>query len=377
MTPPGPGRAGPPPPPDVLLRRLRAQRLTGAGFATAAEAVGSLLAVQAQDYGPARWSVGMRVAGADEESVERACAAGLILRTHVLRPTWHFVLPADLRWLLVATEPRIKARDAGRLRRLGLDAATLARGGRLLAEALVGGHALTRDEAAEVMTQGGVDTGGQRLPCLLMHAELQALVCSGPRRGAQHTYLSFADRVPDAADLPREAALARLARRFVSGHGPATDRDLATWASLTLREARSALQANAGDLLRDEVAGWVFWSSPEAGERAGPGAGPGVEPREVGPQVRLVHTYDEYIMGFSESRGLLSLSGRGLPERWTPLVLVDGREAGSWRRTLGREVLVEVELRRRLGAAERGALEAEADRFAAFCGRPLRLRVAR
>jgi hypothetical protein len=359
------------------VRRLRAQRLTGAGFATAEEAVGSLLAVQAQDYGPARWSVGMRVAGADEESVEQACAAGLILRTHVLRPTWHFVLPADLRWLLAATAPRIQARNAGRLRQLGLDAATLARGGRLLAGALEDGRALTRDEAAGVMTRGGVDTVGQRLPYLLMHAELAALVCSGPRRGVQHTYVRFADRVPDADDLPREAALARLARRFVSGHGPVADRDLATWASLTLHEARAALQANAGDLVRDEVAGRVFWSSPEAAGKAGPGAWRAVGSGEARPQVRLVHTYDEYILGFSESRGLLSLSGRALPTRWTPLVLVDGREAGTWRRTLGREVLVEVELRRRLGAAERVALEAEADRFAAFCGRPLRLRVAR
>jgi hypothetical protein len=129
--------------------------------------------------------------------------------------------------------------------------------------------------------------------------------------------------------------------------------------------------------VRDEVAGRVFWSWPEAGGHAGPGAGRAVGSGEAWPEVRLVHTYDEYIMGFSESRGLLSLSGRALPARWTPLVLVDGREVGAWRRTLGREVLVEVELRRRLGAAERAALETEADRFAAFCGRPLRLRLAR
>ena len=349
---------------DILRHRLRAQHLTGAGFGSVEEAVAGLLAVQAQDYGPARWSLGGRVEGADDSAVDRALAAGAVLRTHVLRPTWHFVLPADLPWLLTATAPRIRARDAGRLRQLGLDSGTLSGAGRLLFEALAGGRTLTRDEAAGVLESGGVDTGGQRLPYLLMHAELDAVVCSGPRRGAQHTYMRFEDRVPAAADLPRDAALARLARRFVTGHGPATAGDLAAWASLTVTEARAALGA-PGDLVRREVAGRVFWS---AGAEAATGDG--------APEVRLVHTYDEYIMGFRDSRDLLSLSGLGLPERWTPLVLVDGREAGSWRRTLGREVLVEVVLRRRLSRAELAALESEARRFGVFCGRPLRLAVS-
>ena len=303
--------------------------------------------------------------GADDAAAERALAAGSIVRTHVLRPTWHFVLPADLRWLLTATAPRIRARDAGRLRSLGLDPATLARGSGLLAAALAGGRMLTRGEAAAVLERGGVGTAGQRLPYLLMHAELDAVVCSGPRRGAQHTYMLFDERVPPGGDLPRDAALARLAQRYVTGHGPATEKDLAAWASLTLTEARAALQAGAAGLVTEEVAGRVFWAAR------------GQDAAEVPvPHVSLVHTYDEYIIGFRDSRDLLSLSGAGLPERWTPLVLVDGREAGSWRRTLGREVLVEVAPRRRLTAAELGALEAEAGRFGTFCGRPARLEVA-
>lgn len=352
----------------VLRRRLRAQRLSGAGFSTVEAAVGGLLAVQAQDYGPAVWSVGMRVAGADDEAVERAFAAGTILRTHVLRPTWHFVLPADLPWLLTATAPRIKARDAGRLRQLGLDAKTLAQARGLLADALRGGRALTRDESAAVLRRGGVDTSGQRLPYLLMHAELDGVLCSGPRRGLQHTHMLFAERAPGGEDLPREAALARLALRYVGGHGPATGSDLAAWASLTLGEAQAALRANAGDLCAEEVAGELFWT-PCAGRPESRGA-------SARPEVRLVHTYDEYIMGFRESRHLLSLSGRGLPERWTPLVLVDGREAGAWRRTLGRELHVEVVLRRAFDDAEHAALEAEASRFGVFFARPVRLQVS-
>jgi hypothetical protein len=352
---------------DVVRRRLRAQRLTGARFANAEEAVGSLLAVQAQDYGPATWSVGMRTQAATDDVMERAFAAGSILRTHVLRPTWHFVLPADLRWLLTATAPRIKARDAGRCRQLGLAVETFATSGRLLAKALRGGQALTRDEAAGVLERGGVDVAGQRLPYLLMHAELDALICSGPRSGAQHTYMLLEERAPDAADLPRDEALARLAGRYFSGHGPATAKDLAAWASLTVAEVRRAVEAASGELVREDLDGTVYWSGAET---ARPGASPSA------PEVRLIHTYDEFILGFSESRRLMTLSGAGLPERWTPLVLLNGREAGSWRRTLGRGVFVEVALRRPFDAAQRRALEAEVARFARFLGRPARLHVA-
>ncbi len=140
----------------------------------------------------------------------------------MLRPTWHFVLPADIRWLLTATAPRIKARDAGRCRQLGLDEETFARSARLLTGALRGGDALTRAEAAAVLKRGGVDVAGQRLPYLLMHAELDALICSGPRRGAEHTYMLLDERAPYAVDLPRDEALARLAdavlQRSRAGH---------------------------------------------------------------------------------------------------------------------------------------------------------------
>ena len=172
--------------------------------------------------------------------------AGRILRTHLLRPTWHFVLPEDIRWLLTATAPRVKARDARRYAQLGLDASTQRRSAKALAAALRGGNQLTRAEAAAVLTAAGIGVDGQRLPYLLMHAELDALICSGPRRGKQHTYVLLEERAPDARDLPRDEALAELARRYFRSHGPATAKDFAGWATLTLAEARAAIEAAGG-----------------------------------------------------------------------------------------------------------------------------------
>ena len=249
-------------------RRLRAQRLTGAGFARPEDVVGWLGAVQAQDYGPAKWSLGARVAGATDAQVERAFAAGAILRTHVLRPTWHFVLPADIRWLLTATAPRVRARDARRYAQLGLDGDTLRRSAAALVAALRGGNQLTRREAAAVLTAAGIGVEGQRLPYLLMAAELDALICSGPRRGKQHTYMLLEERAPDARDLPRHEALAELARRFFAGHGPATARDFAIWATLTLAEARAAIEAAGPELRAEDLGGLRFWASATGtGER--------------------------------------------------------------------------------------------------------------
>jgi hypothetical protein len=358
----------------TVRRRLRAQRLTGAPLRTPEEAVGLLLGVQAQDYAPAKWAVGARVAGATDASVEEAFAAGRILRTHALRPTWHFVLPADIRWLLTATAPRIRARDARRYAQLGLDLATRERAASVFEDALRGGSALTRAELAIALTGAGISTEGQRLPYLLMSAELDAVICSGPRRGKQQTYTLLEERAPGAPDLPRDAALAELAARFFAGHGPATEKDLAWWASLTLAEVRAAI-VRAGDRLRCEAAGGlVLWSSaaePTDDTAPAPGA----------PAVRLIQGYDEYVLGYAETRGFLARPGSSWTVATPPvgrlLVLLDGRVAGFWRRAfLGDRVVVEAELIAAWDDAGRAALASEAARFGAFVGRAVELLVS-
>ena len=196
----------------VVRRRLRAQRLSGgAPFATPVEAVAWSGGVQAQEYAEALWSLAMRVRDVDLAAVEAACDRGEILRTHVMRPTWHFVAAADLRWLLRLTAPRIQSGNAGRYRQLGLDPGTLARCDEVFAAALAGGEPHTRRELGAALEAAGIDPAGQRLPHALLHAELAGVVVSGPRRGKHHTYVRFADRVPAAPARSREEDVAELA----------------------------------------------------------------------------------------------------------------------------------------------------------------------
>src|SRR5205823_11718341 len=166
-----------------------------------------------------------------------------ILRTHVLRPTWHFVLPEDIRWLLAATAHRVHRLNAFVYRQQGLDEPTRSRATDLAAAALDERKSLTRKEIGEVLEHAGIDVGGLRLTLLVMHAELEAVICSGGLRGRQHTYALLDERAPHARRLDRDEALAELALRYFTGHGPATAKDLASWASLTVAEGTRGLDA--------------------------------------------------------------------------------------------------------------------------------------
>jgi hypothetical protein len=209
-------------------------------------------AAQSQDYHPAKWSVAERTGGVGDATMDRAFADGTILRTHILRPTWHFVLPADIRWLLQLTAPRVHALNAYPYRRLGLDDAVLAKSAALLAGALRGGNQRTRKELGAVLEGAGVATDGFRLAYILMHAELNGLVCSGAPRGRQHTYALLDER---AERRTRDEALAKLTLRYFTSHGPATAKDLRWWSSLTAADVATGLELVGSQLGREVVDG--------------------------------------------------------------------------------------------------------------------------
>jgi len=341
----------------IVRRRLAAQRLTGEPFATPAEAVRWLGAVQAQEFAEAKWSVALRTRACTDADVETAFARGEILRTHLLRPTWHFVAPADLRWMLALTAPRVHGANRYMYRKLGLGEDELARSLELVAEALAPGEPRTRAELAGALRAAGLEAEGMRLGYLLMHAELEALIVSGPRRGRQHTYVLLEQRCPEAAPLPREEALAALARRFFTSRGPATVHDFATWSGLTVTDARAGV-ALAGDALARETE-WI--SAPDGGDDPAGGA-------------FLIPMYDELIMGYKDLKVVLAAPPprAGLLER---AIVIDGLTVGSWRRTLSaREVRVEATVFRPLEPDESAALEAAVQRFGRCLGRAAQLR---
>src|SRR3989442_2499270 len=228
---------------SIARRRLHNQHLVSPTLTEAEEVVRTLGAVQAQDYLGARWAIAQRATGLAETDVEGAIAGGAILRTHVLRPTWHFVLPEDVRWMLELTAPRVGAAMAYHNRQLELDAPTFRKGHTALERALRGGNQRTRAELATVLARAGIDVAsGQRVGQLLMQAELDRVVISGARRGKQFTYALFDERVPPSPKRDRDEALHDLARRYFATRGPATAEDFAWWSGLSASEARRAIR---------------------------------------------------------------------------------------------------------------------------------------
>ena len=359
---------------DLAARRLAAQGLVSPSITAPADIVRRLGAVQAQDFAGAKWALALRSRGLADADVERAFAAGELLRTHVLRPTWHFVAPEDIRWMLALTGPRIAAIMASYGRQLGLDATVYARSNAIIARALEGGKQLTRAELAEELRRAGLETTGtQRLARLVMQAEIDGVVCSGARRGRQFTYALLDERVPAMPHLDRDEALLALAARYFASRGPATPRDLAWWSGLTVTEATRAIAAAGSALERVEVDGVAYWMDPTV---------PGPPRRRRTPLVHLLPNYDEYFIGFKDrsaiGRRLTSVEiVTGGDALIGHVITVDGQLVGGWKRTPAEGGVVELRLMTGLTEVEERAVEAAVRAFGKFVGAPVEPRVLR
>lgn len=356
-----------------MKRRLRNSRLSGDTFTTPEEVVHWHGAMQAQDYGPTKWSVGQRATKLSDEDLDAALDSGAIVRTHVLRPTWHFVAREDIRWLLALTGPRVQRSTAGRYRELGLDARTLGRCETRIASALQGGDPLTRDEIGGVLDAAKIDRSGQRLPHILMHLELEAVIGSGPRVGKKHTYALLDERAPRGGRFDRDEALVELTRRYLASHGPATVADLRWWSSLTAGDIKAAL-ANLGSKVQSEtIEGITFWFLSDIS--GSPGRARSAD---------LLQTYDELIVGYTESRFFADPVGPEARAAWrerrlpTGVLLLNGKLGGHWKRTIGKgRIDVEVVTYDEPKPAQTRAIEITANRLGTFLGLETSLAVSR
>ena len=357
---------------DIATRRLRAQGLTGEPFRTPVDAVRWFAAVQSQDYAGARWALGQRSHAATDVKLDRLFDDGAILRTHVMRPTWHFVLPRDVRWLIDLTGPRIRRGLAARYRELELDDRVAARAEAAFAAALAGGRHLTRAELGDVLVARGISPEGQRLPHLIMHAELDALIVSGPRRGKQHTYALLEERAPNARILQRAEAVAELTLRYFRSHGPAQIQDFVWWSGLTRADAGTGIAVAGAALERQTIEGKDYWLDAAA-----------PAPHAATPVAHLVPNFDEYTVGYRD-RAALMHTGRPFQPGFfsfgsilSNIVTINGRVRGAWRQTVLREgVRVEIRTLDPLDPAEDAAVGDAGRRLGRFLQRPVELTAA-
>ena len=351
----------------VLARRLSNQQLATSTLRTAQDVVGWLGAVQAQEYMPAKWALGLRAIGLADAAVEQSFTGGAILRTHVMRPTWHFVTARDIRWMLTLTAPHVSRRMAPYNRHLELDSRLFARSHRTIARALEGGRHLTRKEIAAALARAGIEAATQRLAHLMMQAELDQVICSGPRRGKQFTYALLAERVPSGPQFTRDEALAELAHRYARSHGPASVRDFAWWSGLPIPDARRAFEAVSPALERRTVGTRTLWSVESEAPTARPTRA-----------AHLLPVYDEYLIAYKDREIAMDPRTQGFDraqrDDFGHYIVINGRFAGTWR-WMAVEDAIDVRLLPycQLTSADDRLVRQAAARLAAFTGQRVRM----
>ncbi len=344
---------------EVTALRLAAQRISTGQLEKPADVVRWMLAMQGQDFGGAKWSVGLRTTGSTDAAIEAALAAGEIVRSWPMRGTLHLVAPEDLWWLLGINGPRQRTVTAKRRADLGITESDLDRAATIASAELTGGRVIRRDRLLEAWEAGGVSTAGQRAYHLLWNLAQNRHIVFGPVDGKQHTFALFDEWIPASRTLEGEEALAEFATRYFCSHGPATERDFAWWASITLGDARTGIAAATG-LQRREVEGTTYY------------LGEGLEP--AAPGIHVLPGFDEYLLGYQDRSAALAPehSQKIVPGNngvFQPTVVVDGRVVGMWKRTeRGQKITVDLEEFDPLGARARSGVHSALKRYGGFRG---------
>ncbi|GGM82934.1 hypothetical protein GCM10010967_13310 [Dyadobacter beijingensis] len=347
---------------DIAALRLANQQLLDTRFTDPAALVAWMGAVQAQDFAMAKWALGLRLKKDTDAGVEKAIDAGGIIRTHMMRPTWHFVTKEDVRWIMDLTAPHVVKLAGTMYRQLKLDKSVFTITNDLIGKLLADGDELTREEVIAEVNKAGIETDPLRATHIMFQAELDQIICNGARRGKKFTYALFDRKVPAAAPVPREEALAALARRYFTSHGPATVQDFVWWSGLSVTDARQAFEAIRGEFETARVGDreYIFTGFSEI--------------PKVPAKAMLIPPYDELTIGYADRRAAMDDavaqnrdSGNGI---FKPVVMVKGKVVGLWRRTEKKDsVAIEINPLSRLPVSAEKSLEAAGAAYARFIGK--------
>ncbi len=318
---------------SILNLRLASQQLINATFTHPKEVASWMGGMQAQDFNMAKWAIGIRIPGCTNKMVEDAFNIGEILRTHVMRPTWHFVAPEDIRWMLLLSKEKIKSSMKSRDADLGLTEKIIAQSKEIIQKALHGNKHLTREELTAALEDGKMHADSSRIYHYLMHAELDGIICSGALHGKEQTYALIEERVPQTQTFSKEEALAKLAKRYFASHGPATLQDFVWWSGLSTLEAKKGLEIIQPDCISEKIDSQTYWLVPS--------------PREIPESSNFIHllpAFDEFIISYRDRKAILSsenhskaISSNGI---FRPVIVHNGHAVGLWKKTSGKNKIV-------------------------------------
>ena len=350
--------------PAISTARLISQQVDTAKYKRIQDLVSYMGAIQAQDYAMAKWAIGLRLPGSTERQIEKALDKGVILRTHVLRPTWHFVAAEDIYWMLALTADRIKAAGKTMNRQLELSDRVFTKSNAIIEKSLQGGKHLGREELSASLEKAKISVSGNRLSHLLLRAELEGITCSGKMEGNKRTYALLGERVPAKKKLNKEESLTLLAKKYFSSHGPAAIEDFTWWSGLSGKDAKQALELVKSNLIAEKINERTYWFSNAL-----------QLPATSQPSVHLLPAFDEFIISYKDRSASLAaghhkkvLSVNGI---FNPVIVVNGQVKGLWKRTVQKDkIIIETAFFRAYNKATRLLIGKEAEAFGQFAGQP-------
>ena len=346
---------------NITAARPINHQLSQTGYTMPHQVAAHFGAMQAQDFNSAQWAIGARLNGCTEKTVQESFNKGEILRTHILRPTWHFVTPENIRWMLQLSAKRIMQSMKSRDRELGLTDEVYGKCYRIIEKALEKETFLTREELTEILHHAGMKADSSQMYHVLAGAEANGMICSGALKEKAQTYALLEKRVPATKPLTKEESLAKLARIYFTGHGPATLPDFVWWSGLSAGEARQGLQAVQSEFISETIAGQTYWMpdtdfQPPAGKS----------------EVHLLPAFDEYIVGYKDRATILAsenhqkaISSNGV---FRPVIIKDGKVIGLWKKASSGKKIITVTPFEPFDSATQQLIDAVAEKFRAFGG---------
>jgi hypothetical protein len=346
--------------PDIARLRLQNQLLLDTKLKTARDVVSYMGAIQAQDYTMSKWAVGIRMKQSTEKEVDKALDKGEILRTHVLRPTWHLVSANDIYWMLELTRPRILGSMKSRHKQLGLSEALLKKSYRILEKAVSDGDPVSRGALLKKLQAGKIDTTENRASHLLFCAELEGILCSG---AGKQTYALLEQRVPKKQLFPKEESLARLAGIYFKSRGPATLADFTWWSGLSPADARKAIELVKTEFIQETIGEQTYWFKNAPAPK-----------KNSASSLLLLPAFDEFLISYKDRTAAIQLlhqkkafSNNGI---FWPTLLVNGQVTGLWKRTVKNDqVLIEPDLFDVKNKAPNSLLKTASEAFGHFLGK--------
>jgi len=323
---------------EIGQTRLINQFIVNSTISDPAELVNRMGAIQAQDYGMSKWAVGIRTPDSTDKSVEAAIVNGSILRTHALRPTWHWVSSKDIDWILELSASQIIPTLKSRHKELELDQKTFSKSFRIMEKILENGNHQTRQEIMSELNKQKVNTDGQRSAHIMLMAELHKVVCSGALKGKQQTYALLSEISPKRIELKREEAIGKLIKLYFTTRGPATIQDFCWWSGLSITESKSALEHFKSQLFSFNQKSIIYWMGS-----------PSNSILKAANSVLFLPAFDEFIISYKDRSASLpedkvkhAISSNGL---FRPMLVSEGQVIGIWKKsTLKDKTIIEIDL---------------------------------